>query len=61
MLAGDLTDARDYNWHRSKQELFEWKVYDSILQQAQVRNKTIWLDIRGNHGEYCKILTFRGF
>ena len=49
-LAGDLTDARDYNWHGSKQREFEWKVYNSILQQTNVRNKTVWLDIRGNHG-----------
>lgn len=49
VVSGDVTDARDYNWHSSKQEIFEWKVYDSILQQAHVRNKTVWLDIRGNH------------
>ncbi|KAI0220414.1 Transmembrane protein 62 [Lamellibrachia satsuma] len=52
VVSGDLTDARDFSWHSSSQKVFEWKVYNSILQHANVRNKTVWLDIRGNHDAF---------
>lgn len=51
MLAtGDLTDAKTADNMGSAQQIKEWRIYKNILYESQAVNKTIWLDIRGNHG-----------
>lgn len=34
----------------SNQILQEWKYYRHILENTNVTEKTLWLDVRGNHG-----------
>lgn len=50
MASGDLTDAKDIDYLGSRQYEGEWKIYRDILDSANVQNKTLWMDIRGNHG-----------
>lgn len=50
IASGDLTDAKDKDFLGSRQLENEWKIYNETLTLANVRSKTIWLDIRGNHG-----------
>lgn len=50
LASGDLTDAKDSDNLGSRQYREEWQIYHDIIQQGHVHNKTIWLDIRGNHG-----------
>ena len=50
LVSGDLTDAKDNDNLGSRQYTAEWKIYHDIIAEANVMNKTIWLDIRGNHG-----------
>lgn len=52
MASGDLTDAKDRDHLGSRQYEQEWKIYHDILESSQVRNKTLWMDIRGNHGNF---------
>lgn len=41
--------------------IVEWKLYYDILMEAKVPNRTIWLDLRGNHGtNYTELLTAYG-
>lgn len=41
--------------------IVEWKLYYDILMEAKVPNRTIWLDLRGNHGtNYTELLTASG-
>lgn len=47
---GDLTDAKSKDKMGSNQILQEWKYYRSILENTNVIEKTLWLDVRGNHG-----------
>ena len=49
-LPGDLTDAKSEDNMGSQQYVEEWEVYKNILQGCRVTEKTVWLDIRGNHG-----------
>ena len=35
----------------SGQYLEEWKSYSKTLNSSGVLEKTVWLDIRGNHGK----------
>lgn len=51
LASGDLTDARDRDFLGSHQHEGEWKIYGDILRKANIEKKTLWLDIRGNHGE----------
>lgn len=53
LASGDLTDAKDKDFLGSRQLEKEWKIYNETLSLANVRNKTIWMDIRGNHGRSC--------
>ena len=34
----------------SKQFQEEWMAYDKIVRESGVSKKTLWLDLRGNHG-----------
>lgn len=52
LASGDLTDAKDRDHLGSRQYEQEWKIYHDILESSQVRNKTLWMDIRGNHGNF---------
>lgn len=47
---GDLTDAKAKDKMGSKQILEEWKYYKRVLDDTGVTRKTLWLDVRGNHG-----------
>lgn len=51
VASGDLTDAKDGNLIGSRQYEKEWKIYNEIVSEANVQNKTVWMDIRGNHGK----------
>lgn len=50
LASGDLTDARGKDLFVSQQYDDEWKIYNEILRTSNVKNKTKWLDLRGNHG-----------
>lgn len=52
LASGDLTDAKDSDHLGSRQYRDEWQIYRDILHQADVRNRTVWLDIRGNHDNF---------
>lgn len=51
LASGDLTDGRDKDALGSRQFEEEWKIYGSILRNASIEKRTVWMDIRGNHGE----------
>lgn len=48
---GDLTDAKNIDTLGSRQYEDEWKLYRNTLDKFNVAKKTIWLDVRGNHGK----------
>ncbi|GAV07175.1 hypothetical protein RvY_17048 [Ramazzottius varieornatus] len=48
--SGDLTDAKT-PWG-SHQHEWEWKEYSRVLRETKVADKTVWLDIRGNHDTF---------
>lgn len=52
LASGDLTDAKDPDHLGSRQYKREWEIYADIVKDVMARNKTTWLDIRGNHGYY---------
>ena len=47
---GDLTDAKYADLRGSMQYVEEWSDYQRVLQRSGVLKKTVWFDIRGNHG-----------
>lgn len=51
LASGDLTDSKDYLSFGSRQYEFEWKTYSEILNESNIRDRTLWMDIRGNHGK----------
>lgn len=59
MISGDLTNAFARNGTSTQYEE-EWRIYNDILIQSNVANKTLWLDIRGNHGT-CMTSVLRVF
>lgn len=66
LASGDLTDARDNNHFGSRQYIGEWEAYRKAIDDSGILNKTIWMDIRGNHGtlndDYMhKMCTFISF
>lgn len=48
---GDLTDSKSQNQRKSGQYEEEWIIYRKVLNEANISEKVLWLDIRGNHGE----------
>ena len=50
IASGDLTDAKHYAGLGSEQREWEWKEYSRIIRETKVTDRTVWLDIRGNHG-----------
>lgn len=52
LASGDLTDGKEENLLGSRQHLDEWKIYKNILSSNKVWEKTVWLDIRGNHDNF---------
>ncbi|XP_017772188.1 PREDICTED: transmembrane protein 62-like isoform X2 [Nicrophorus vespilloides] len=52
LATGDLTDAKTPDNIGSQQNKGEWEFYKDVLKEANVLNKTIWLDIRGNHDNF---------
>ena len=49
--SGDLTDAKSVDFQGSQQYEDEWITYDKVLKETKVTEKTVWLDVRGNHGK----------
>lgn len=52
LASGDLTDAKTKDAIGSQQFETEWRHYRDILKENDIGNKTLWLDIRGNHGKH---------
>lgn len=50
LASGDLTDAKTSDSIGSQQFEKEWLYYRNTLNECHIREKTTWLDIRGNHG-----------
>lgn len=50
-LTGDLTDAKAKDKMGSKQILAEWQYYKYVIDETNIKEKTLWLDVRGNHGK----------
>ncbi|GJQ65555.1 hypothetical protein Trydic_g7655 [Trypoxylus dichotomus] len=52
LASGDLTDAKTSDNIGSKQVLEEWVHYRNTLRECNIEEKTLWLDIRGNHDNF---------
>ncbi|RWS09024.1 transmembrane protein 62-like protein, partial [Dinothrombium tinctorium] len=52
LATGDLTDSRTKDPLGSNQHEEEWIWYSEVLNKSGVTNKTLWLDIRGNHDSF---------
>ncbi|XP_050301336.1 transmembrane protein 62-like [Anthonomus grandis grandis] len=52
LATGDLTDAKTKDAIGSQQYESEWRHYRDILREFDIDNKTVWLDIRGNHDNF---------
>jgi len=52
LASGDLTDAKDSDGVNSFQIKEEWRTYQRLLEENNVLNKTIYLDLRGNHDSF---------
>ena len=52
IASGDLTDAKDSDGVDSFQQKTEWETYKNLLSEYTVSNKTVYLDIRGNHDTF---------
>jgi len=52
VVTGDLTDGKTPDYSGSRQFREEWEEYHQAVTLATRENKTIWLDIRGNHDNF---------
>ena len=55
LATGDLTDAKHANMMGSEQFEEEWVEYKRVLTESGALHKTVWLDLRGNHGMYLTL------
>lgn len=61
LILGDLVDARTKDLLGSKQFEKEWEMYQQVLNETGVTNNTVWLDIRGNHGNIIYVMLQTNF
>lgn len=54
-LIGDLTDAKAKDEMGSKQILAEWQYYKRVIDETNIKERTLWLDVRGNHGKKLQV------
>ena len=52
LVSGDLTDAKEEGGVGSGQQREEWEAYREILRESNIGNRTVYLDIRGNHDTF---------
>ena len=52
LVSGDLTDAKEEGGVGSGQLREEWTAYREILRESNIGNRTVYLDIRGNHDTF---------
>ena len=52
LVSGDLTDAKEEGGVGSGQLREEWETYREILRESNIANRTVYLDIRGNHDTF---------
>jgi hypothetical protein len=52
LASGDLTDGKEEDGVGSRQIPEEWDTYAALLRNNSVQNKTLFLDIRGNHDAF---------
>jgi hypothetical protein len=53
MVTGDITDGRKPNTtFGTGPQLDEWLAYSNAITKTNAINKTIWIDIRGNHDNF---------
>ncbi|KMQ88411.1 transmembrane protein 62, partial [Lasius niger] len=52
LASGDLTDAKNEDEMGSKQILKEWQYYKYVIDETNIKERTLWLDVRGNHDNF---------
>ncbi|XP_003724743.3 transmembrane protein 62 isoform X1 [Strongylocentrotus purpuratus] len=52
VVTGDLTDAKTYDNIGSTQFEIEWQTYQNTIKHARIPERTVWLDVRGNHDAF---------
>lgn len=53
LVTGDITDGRKPNSTLdSGQQIEEWQAYSRALEKSKAKDKTFWLDVRGNHDNF---------
>ncbi|KAF4518801.1 hypothetical protein B566_EDAN005424 [Ephemera danica] len=47
-----MTDAKSADNMGSRQYVAEWEYYKDVLEECKVVEKTLWLDVKGNHDTF---------